>query len=128
MTIDVAGDDLADVTLELSAATIHESRSLNGPGTYVFGVWPDGLAPDSFLILRRAQVWLDQRFFPAPQYGHVHDASVVWEQPGAELEILLASGEGQYLEAKSEVPQGESRKRMLKTIAAFTPSLAVGCC
>jgi hypothetical protein len=119
MTIDVAGDDLADVTLELSTATIHESRSLNGPGTYVFEL-PGGLAPDSFLVLRRAQVWLDQRFFPAPHYGHVHDASVVWEQPGAELEILLASGEGQYLEAKSEVPQGESRKRMLKTIAAFT--------
>jgi hypothetical protein len=101
MTIDVAGDDLADVTLELSTATIHESRSLNGPGTYVFEL-PGGLAPDSFLVLRRAQVWLDQRFFPAPQYGHVHDASVVWEQPGAELEILLASGEGQYLEAKEQ--------------------------
>lgn len=46
---------------------------------------------------------------------------MVWEQPGPELEILLAAGEGQYLECKREVPgpKDEDRRKVLKTIAAF---------
>ncbi|MFG2887380.1 helix-turn-helix domain-containing protein [Streptomyces sp. NPDC048297] len=70
-------------------------------------------------MLRRADGWLDWRHFPAPAYGRARDASVVWEQPGPELDILLANGEGTYLECKREVPEGDSRKKMLKTIAAF---------
>ncbi|MEU3755782.1 ATP-binding protein [Streptomyces olivoreticuli] len=119
MAIDVAGDDLANITLELSTAATHQARALDGPGTYTFDL-PDGLAPDSFLVLRRARDWLDQHSFPALQLERVRDDSVVWEQPGAELEILLASGEGQYIEAKREVPHAEQRKKTLKTIAAFT--------
>lgn len=70
-------------------------------------------------MLRREDKWLDWRSFPAPTCGRARDASVVWERPGPELDLLLASGEGQYLECKREVPEGDSRKKMLKTIAAF---------
>lgn len=70
-------------------------------------------------MLRREDQWLDWRHLPAPTYGRARDASVVWEQPGPELDILLANGEGKHLECKQEVPEGESRKKMLKTIAAF---------
>lgn len=70
-------------------------------------------------MLRRADQWLDWRHFPAPAYGRARDGLVVWEQPGPELELLLANGEGKYLECKQEVPEGDSRKKMLKTIAAF---------
>lgn len=70
-------------------------------------------------MLRREEQWLDWSSLPAPTYGRARDASVVWEQPGPELELLLASGEGKHLECKQEVPEGDSRKKMLKTIAAF---------
>ncbi|MFD7702163.1 helix-turn-helix domain-containing protein [Streptomyces caelestis] len=80
---------------------------------------PNGLAHDSLLMFRREEQWLDWRHFPAPTYGRVRDASVVWEQPGPELELLLANGEGKHLECKQEVPEGDTRKKMVKTIAAF---------
>ncbi|MGW4229515.1 AlbA family DNA-binding domain-containing protein [Streptomyces sp. NPDC004980] len=70
-------------------------------------------------MLRRDDQWLDWRHFPAPTYGRARDASVVWEQPSPELDLLLANGEGTHLECKREVPEGDSRKKMLKTIAAF---------
>ncbi|MFI9283088.1 helix-turn-helix domain-containing protein [Streptomyces sp. NPDC053076] len=70
-------------------------------------------------MLRREDQWLDWRHFPAPTYGPARHASVVWEQPGPELELLLVNGEGKHLECKQEVPEGDSRKKMLKTIAAF---------
>ncbi|MFJ1708496.1 helix-turn-helix domain-containing protein [Kitasatospora sp. NPDC088346] len=74
----------------------------------------------TLLMLRREGEWLDMRTFPAPLYGRARDASVVWEQPGLELDVLLATGEGQHLECKREIPAaGESRRKMLKTIAAF---------
>ena len=45
---------------------------------------------------------------------------MVWDQPGAELGILLAGGEGPHVEFKQEIPATpDSRKNVLKTIAAF---------
>ncbi|WP_445398773.1 AlbA family DNA-binding domain-containing protein [Streptomyces sp. LE64] len=118
LTAVVAGDDLDGAQLALSWAAGDQPQPVNGPGTYSFPL-PHGLAHDSLLMLRREDQWLDWRHFPAPTYGRARDASVVWEQPGPELDILLANGEGTYLECKREVPEGDSRKKMLKTIAAF---------
>jgi hypothetical protein len=119
LTAEVTGEDLADAVLELSEPAGHQTRQVTRPGTYTFPL-PDGLAPDSLLMLRRKGDWLDLRFFPAPAYGRARDDSVAWEQPGAELDVLLAAGEGQHLEAKREIPPaGENRRKMLKTIAAF---------
>ncbi|MFJ2444056.1 helix-turn-helix domain-containing protein [Streptomyces sp. NPDC087658] len=118
LTAVVAGEDLDGAELALSWAAGNQPQPVNGPGTYRFPL-PHGLAHDSLLMLRRADQWLDWRHFPAPTYGRARDASVIWEQPGLELDILLANGEGKYLECKQEVPEGDSRKKMLKTIAAF---------
>lgn len=119
LTVVVDGDALTDASLELSDSAGHQVQPVTGPGSYTFAL-PDGLSPESLLMLRRADEWLDWRHFPAPSYGRARDASVVWEYPGPELDILLAPGEGQHLEAKREIPEaGESRKKMLKTIAAF---------
>lgn len=114
----VDGEALDGAVLELSWAADNERQSVHGADAYRFAL-PNGLAHDSLLMLRREDQWLDWRSFPAPTYGRARDASVVWEQPGPELDILLANGEGQHLECKQEVPEGESRKKMLKTIAAF---------
>ncbi|MFH9072550.1 AlbA family DNA-binding domain-containing protein [Streptomyces alboflavus] len=118
LTAVVDGEALDGTVLELSWAADNENRSVDGAGTYRFPL-TQGLAHDSLLMLRREDQWLDWRSFPAPTYGRARDASVVWEQPGPELELLLANGEGQHLECKREVPEGDSRKKMLKTIAAF---------
>ncbi|RPF24882.1 helix-turn-helix domain-containing protein [Streptomyces sp. TLI_185] len=118
LTAVVDGEALDDAALELSWAAGNERQSVDGAGTYCFPL-PHGLAHDSLLMLRRENQWLDWRSFSAPAYGRARDASVVWEQLGPELDILLANGEGRYLECKREVPEGESRKKMLKTIAAF---------
>lgn len=118
LTAIVDGEALGGAVLELSWAAGHQPLSVDGAGTYRFAL-PHGLAHDSLLMLRREGQWLDWRSFPAPTYGRARDASVVWEQPGPELDILLANGEGQHLECKQEVPEGDSRKKMLKTIAAF---------
>ncbi|MFJ9627415.1 helix-turn-helix domain-containing protein [Streptomyces sp. NPDC101175] len=118
LTAVVDGEALDGSVLELSWAAGNERQSVDGAGAYRFAL-PHGLAHDSLLMLRREDQWLDWRHFPAPTYGRARDASVVWEQPGPELELLLANGEGKHLECKQEVPEGDSRKKMLKTIAAF---------
>jgi hypothetical protein len=118
LTAVVDGEALDGAVLELSWAADNELQSVDGAGAYRFEL-PHGLAHDSLLMLRREDQWLDWRSFPAPTYGRARDASVVWEQPGPELDLLLANGEGQHLECKREVPEGDSRKKMLKTIAAF---------
>ncbi|WP_405988353.1 helix-turn-helix domain-containing protein [Streptomyces sp. NBC_00986] len=118
LTAVIDGEVLDGAVLELSWASGNHVQPVDGAGTLSFEL-PQGLVHDSLLMLRREDQWLDWRSFPAPTYGHARDASVVWEQPGPELEILLANGEGQHLECKREVPEGDSRKKMLKTIAAF---------
>lgn len=118
LTAVVDGEALDGAVLELSWPADNECQSVDGGGAYRFAL-PHGLAHDSLLMLRREDQWLDWRHFPAPTYGRARDASVVWEQPGPELELLLANGEGKHLECKQEVPEGDSRKKMLKTIAAF---------
>jgi hypothetical protein len=118
LTAVVDGEALNGAVLELSWAAGNQLHFVDGAGTYRFAL-PHGLAHDSLLMLRREDHWLDWRSFAAPTYRRTRDASVVWEQPGPELDLLLANGEGQHLECKREVPEGESRKKMLKTIAAF---------
>ncbi|MFJ9381615.1 helix-turn-helix domain-containing protein [Streptomyces sp. NPDC101455] len=114
----VDGEALDGAVLELSGAADNQLQPVDGAGIYRFPLL-NGLAHDSLLMLRREDQWLDWRSFPAPAYGRARDASVVWERSGPELDLLLANGEGQHLECKREVPEGDSRKKMLKTIAAF---------
>ncbi|MCG0284004.1 helix-turn-helix domain-containing protein [Streptomyces sp. PSAA01] len=118
LTADVDGEALDGAVLELSWAAGNQSQPVDGASTYRFPL-AHGLAHDSLLMLRREDQPLDWRHFPAPTYGRARDASVVWEQPGPELDLLLANGEGKHLECKRDIPEGESRKKMLKTIAAF---------
>ncbi|MEV8100578.1 ATP-binding protein [Kitasatospora sp. NPDC085879] len=116
---EIEGEALGGVVLELSEPAGHQHRAVEGPGAYSFDL-PEGLRPESLLIAYRDGQWLDMRHFPAPQYGFVRDASVVWEQPGSELDVLLAAGEGRHLECKETIQtEHAERKKVLKTIAAF---------
>ncbi|MGY0459451.1 AlbA family DNA-binding domain-containing protein [Kitasatospora sp. cg17-2] len=120
LTVDLEGDDLDGVVLELSEPADSRRLSVEGAGSYSFDL-PEGLRVESLLIAHRSGKWLDMRHFPAGPYGSVRDTSVVWEQPELELELLLADGEGPQLECKREIPDKDARtrKKMLKTVAAF---------
>jgi hypothetical protein len=119
LTIAVKGTQLTGTTLELSSSTSRVTRPV-GRGGKVRLRLPAGLADSSLLLLRSENDWLDYRYFHSPVPGRERDPSVVWDQPGAELDILLAGGEGPHVEFKQEIPATQdSRKTVLKTVAAF---------
>jgi Putative DNA-binding domain len=119
LVISVRGRQLSGAVVELSSPTGAMTRRVGRTGKVRLRL-PAGLADGSLLLLRSDDDWLDYRYFRAPVPGRQQDPSVVWDQPGAEMSILLAGGEGPHVEFKREIPANpESRKKMLKTVAAF---------
>jgi hypothetical protein len=119
MTLEVRGTTREGVTVELSTPVSRIARTVGRTGRLRLRL-PQGLGESSLLILREGNDWLDYRYFHRPGVGRESDESVIWHQPEAELGLLVAGGEGQYVEFKQEVPvTRESRKTVLKTVAAF---------
>jgi hypothetical protein len=119
VTVAVKGTDLAGVRLELTTPTSHVIRPI-GRTRQVRLRLPDGLPNHCLLALRDDTHWLDYRYFQSPLTRSEPDASVVWDLPGAELDLMLASGEGQTIEFKSQIPANdEQRRKVMKTVAAF---------
>lgn len=115
----VKGTMLDGVSLELSTPTDRVVRPVGRSGRLRIRL-RRGLAESSLLLLRHDDEWLDFRYFTPGGPGRQQDPSVIWHQPEAELALLVAGGEGQYVEFKREVPKTlESRRTVLKTIAAF---------
>lgn len=119
LTAIVKGTELDDVLLELSTPTSHLTRPV-GRSRKVKMPLPSGLANHTLLVLRRDEDWLDLRHFSIPGPPRTSDPSIVWDQPGADLEVMIASGEGTHIEFKEQVPsQPSPRKNVLKTVTAF---------
>ncbi|MBP1782773.1 hypothetical protein J3R08_002623 [Micromonospora sp. HB375] len=118
LTVVIKGVDLAGVQVELTTPDGWQVRPVGATGRVRLRL-PRGLAPATLLMLRSDDDWLDFRYFPAPGGGGDGDRSVIWDLPGADASVLVAGGETEYVEFKQEVPTGESRKKMLKTVAAF---------
>lgn len=119
MTVMVKGTETIGTRLELSTPTAHAVRPVGRQGKIRLRL-PTGLANHTLLVLRGDDDWLDLRHFSAPAPVRANDPSIVWDQPGADLEVLIASGEGTYVEFKEAVPtQSGPKKNMLKTVAAF---------
>ncbi|MEN3308964.1 MAG: hypothetical protein V7603_5166 [Micromonosporaceae bacterium] len=117
--VTVKGTTLDGVNLELSTPTDRIVRPVGRSGRLKVRL-RQGLAEGSLLLLRHGGEWLDFRYFTPAGPGRQQDPSVIWHQPEAELALLVAGGEGQYVEFKREVPKtSESRRTVLKTIAAF---------
>ena len=80
---------------------------------------PGGLTPHTMLLLRTDEDWLDFRYFDSMIPG-TRDPSIVFAQPGTDLEMVIAGGEGQHVEFKRTVTgQQEDKRSFLKTVAAF---------
>lgn len=117
--ITVKGTDVVGVSVELTTPTNYLLRPV-GRTRKVRLRMPGGLVPGSMVMLRRNDEWLDYRYFYVAGPSRDHDASVIWDLPGADVSLLVAGGEGQYVEFKREVPVNDSSKKtVLKTVAAF---------
>lgn len=120
---DIRGDEAGGAELELYGVSDRAHKRLDGPGTVVFPV-ADGLPASAWLWLKRQSRWLDYRSIDAKSGWTVDlaQAGVTIEQPvepQANIEALIASGEGPQLEFKEQLPSGPRDRMKLKTVAAF---------
>ncbi|NMO51441.1 ATP-binding protein [Actinoplanes sp. TBRC 11911] len=118
LTVLVQGDQLTGAMLELSSPEGQRLHPLGTSGQVQFDT-PHGLTPGTLLMLRSDNDWMDFRYFPAPGSPDTGDRSVTWDLPGADVSVLIAGGETQYVEFKDQLPVHKHRRKMLKTVAAF---------
>jgi hypothetical protein len=120
LVIDVRGSAASGSVVQLSSPNSDATRRVGRRRRIQFSR-PEGVADQSLLVLRRNDEPLDYRYLTYSP-GSLADQSVVWEQPELSLQLLISSGEGEQIEFKSQLPKdnsGESRRTMLKTVAAF---------
>lgn len=123
LTAEVLGTAVAGAELELFGTTDRSQRRLDGPGTITFPL-SDGLPASAWLWLKRGLQWLDYRPIDARSgwTGEHGRAPVEIEQPvdpQANIEALIASGEGPRLEFKERLPTGPRDRKLLKSVPAF---------
>ncbi|WP_162908147.1 AlbA family DNA-binding domain-containing protein [Allorhizocola rhizosphaerae] len=118
VVVDVRGSDLSGARLELTTPTTSVSRPVGATGRVTFRT-PAGLAAHTLLVLRTDDDWLDFRYFDTLIPGGTRDTSIEFDQPGTDLELLISSGEGQYIEFKRILTAQDDKRSFLKTVAAF---------
>jgi len=120
LAVTVVGDRLDGLFVELAGNTAGPTAALvaRGPSTIRFGL-PDGLPAGAWVLIRDADDWIDRRFLGWP---HVVEAKpgVAEEEPGTDVDQLVAAGEGPAVEFKRELPQDrDARRKVARTVAAF---------
>ena len=125
LVVEVCGADLAGCELELFGETGRCSCGLDGPGTVAIPL-EHGLPDNAWLWLKRDVSWLDYRVID-PRSGWAGEVSrpgVEFEMasdPQADVEALLAAGEGPQVEYKRQLPEtAEQKRKVFKTLAAFS--------
>lgn len=121
LIVDVRGTDAAGSAVQLSSPATDASRTVGSRRRIRFAL-PTGVLDHSLLVLRRGEQQLDFRYLTYPAPGHIPDPSVLWEEPGVGLQLLISAGEGSQIEFKAQLPDGNdnaARRTMLKTVAAF---------
>jgi Putative DNA-binding domain len=123
LSAEVQGSDVEGTELELFGVADRSQRRLDGPGTVIFPL-SDGLPPSAWLWLKRGMQWLDYRPIDARSgwTGEHGRAPIEIEQPvdpQANIEALIASGEGPRLEFKERLPTGPRDRKLLKGVPAF---------
>jgi hypothetical protein len=124
LAVEVRGGSLDGCELELSGVTGRAAQPVSSPGELIFPL-ESGLPEHAWLWLKNGTRWLDYRSID-PRSGWTGDlarAGVdidVPADPQANIEALLAAGEGPHLEYKSRLPEDAVQKRrVFKTVAAF---------
>jgi hypothetical protein len=110
--------DVVEVASDRPEPRMVEVAKADGCQTASFSL-PNGMPPNSWVLLRQGVDWLDQRFV---NWGYgTQDADVEQVlEPQEELQRLVSPGEGPTIEFKEEVPSDRGgRKKVCKTLAAF---------
>jgi hypothetical protein len=124
VSVAVAGNQVQGSELELFGTVSRSTRQLDGPGTVTFPL-DQGLPTNAWLWLKRDTRWLDYRVIdPRSAWaGEPSRASVEFDlpsEPQANIDALLAAGEGPQLEFKRQLPEtAEQKRKVFKTVAAF---------
>jgi Putative DNA-binding domain len=124
LQVHVAGSDVAGARVELNSPTYRTHARVTESGQVSLPL-PDGLPPGVWLYLSRKREWLDYRAigeFRAPaELAHAGVEVEIAEDPGSEIQALLAQGEGLQVEFKRQLPENadESKRTVFKTVAAF---------
>ena len=124
LAAEICGNQVPDCELELFGVTGRDWRRLDGPGIVTFPL-ERGLPENAWLWLKRGTRWLDYRVID-PQSGWAGEAGRAGvefdlpSEPQANVEALLAAGEGPQVEYKRQLPETvEQKRKVLKTVAAF---------
>ncbi len=123
LSAEVRGTAVAGAELELFGVADRSQQQLDGPATVSFAL-SSGLPASAWLWLKRRTQWLDYRPIDAGSgwTGDLSRAGVEIEQPvdpQANVEALIASGEGPQLEFKERLPAGPGERKLLKSVPAF---------
>lgn len=123
VAVEIHGIAVKGSELELFGVSDRAYQRLDEPGTVTFTV-SRGLPQSTWLWLKRGARWLDYRSIDASSgwTGDLSRAGVEIEQsvdPQANIDALIASGEGPQLEFKERLPAGSKERKMLKTVPAF---------
>jgi hypothetical protein len=125
LTADIRGSAVSGCEVECSGVTSRITQTLDRPGVVRFAL-ESGLPESVWLWLKRGAAWLDYRSID-PRSGWTGDLRRAGVQidtpvePQANVEALLAAGEGPLIEYKRQLPvDANQTRKMLKTVAAFS--------
>lgn len=123
LEVRLSGAGVAGLRLELNSPTWRTDTRVAEAGVVTLPM-PDGLPPAANLYLSRDMDWLDFRAigqYPRDELASAGVEIVLPDDPVAEMQALLARGEGQQTEFKRQVPDDsvDSKRTVFKTVAAF---------
>jgi hypothetical protein len=124
VSAEVRGNQVEGCELELFGAASWSAQRLDGPGTVTFPL-ERGLPANAWLWLKRDTHWLDYRVVDPRSAWAVEPgrAGVEFDlpvEPQANIEALLAAGEGPQVEFKRQLPEtAEQKRKVFKTVAAL---------
>lgn len=122
LTVRMEGSNLTGTIIDLGTPIWHQRASLSSDSEQTVTFDLSGSLPlASWVVLHRADEWLDIRYLNHP-YSISKQVDVEFEvEPATRLDALVAAGEGPTTEFKEVLPPTDPKgiRKSLKTVAAF---------
>lgn len=120
--VEVSGRSVAKTRLELYSPTRRDTVAIPKAGSISIPL-PAGIPDEAFIWLKDDSGWIDYcSVSSSPSLRSQRVDFVYPEDPEADLTALIAQGEGDHIEFKSQMPANstkDEKRRMLKTVVAF---------
>lgn len=120
--VEVEGDDLASLTLELSGEVPGISLSLGSEDSQHRSFPLSGEIPaGAWILLRRSTDWIDRRFLNVPYSLTTAEDVEHVDADLPRLQYFITSREGPQVEFKLDLPakDDKSKRKVMKTVGAF---------